>query len=403
MSEDLNTIDDKKKGRRILYILPSINARTGGPARSIPRQIQALSRLGYDITLFTTNWPDKPPAKLPEALDDIRVEIFPTAVLPGLGHVPYSRELIGALRVAKNDFDYFHACSLWNPLISHAIAVLRRAGRPYAITCHGMLDPLVFRRKALGKWLWGRLIERENVESASFLHFMSEGEATKAASCRWRLPPTVIVPVNVDLGTSVNAPPRQEIEARYPVLVGKDVVLFVGRIDWVKNLDVLIDAVGLLLSRGRNLILMCVGPDNDGHQAQLVDRASRLGVADRVLFTGMFTGRDLQAAYSRADVVALISRKENFGQAAAEALVAGVPIVLSEGVDMGTGWPEPPVWRVPSTAAPVSEALLQALDFSRTCGAPCAAARALAESEWSNSKVTRLTAAYEKMFKLDIS
>ena len=48
----------------------------------------------------------------------------------------------------------------------------------------------------------------------------------------------------------------------------------------------------------------------------------------------MLQGRDLRAAYARADVFALVSKRENFGMAAGEALAAGLPLVISDGVDL---------------------------------------------------------------------
>lgn len=381
--------------RRILYILPSIHPSTGGPARSIPLQISALAALGYEIELYTTWWPldaECEPMFWPE---NVSVRVFPSTTSRLMGGKPHSKALISAVRDARGKFDMYHVCSLWNPLIDHATYLLRRAGLPYAVTCHGMLDPIVFERNRIKKRIWSQLVVRRNIEEASFLQFTSETERDKAWSSGWRLPQSIVIPISVDLSVSDKRPPRQEIEREYPILTNREVVLFVGRINWVKNLDLLIHAVTDLIRSGRDLVLLCVGPDSDDYQSSLSVLAADLGVSDRIIFTGLLRDQALLAAYARADVLALVSKKENFGQAAAEALVMGVPIVLSEGVDMGKTWTAPPVWRVNATIADIAEGLDNALRYARKTGLPSAEARTLAEREWSAPPAHGLLAAYE--------
>lgn len=262
-----------------------------------------------------------------------------------------------------------------------------------------MLDPIVFSRNALAKRIWASLFEKENVQNAKLLQFTTEAEREKATRCGWRLPKSIVVPVSVDISTEQKLPPRETLEERYPALVGRDVVLFVGRINWVKNLDILLEAFDRLLTSGRNAVLLCVGPDSDGHQADLERSAEALGIRDRVIFTGLLQGQELLAAYARANVLALVSKKENFGQAAAEALVAGVPIVLSDGVDMGKHWKAPPVWRVEAEVASISDGLLAALDFGKRTGLPSAAARAIAIAEWREPPAAELARAYEETMR----
>jgi glycosyltransferase involved in cell wall biosynthesis len=93
--------------------------------------------------------------------------------------------------------------------------------------------------------------------------------------------------------------------------------------------------------------------------------------------------------------VALVSRKENFGMSAAEALSAGIPIVLSDGVDMGKHWSAPPVWRVEQNVESIAQGLIAALTYARETGAPCLAARQLADVEWKRLRIETLIEAYQ--------
>ncbi|MBE0622162.1 MAG: glycosyltransferase [Burkholderiales bacterium] len=382
---------------RILHVLPSINAVTGGPAKSIPLQLKALAGLGHHVELYTTNWPAIEASESERVLeqDGVIVHVFAATQIWPLTHVPYSRRLIAAVHLARSSFDVYHASSLWNPLITHTLALFRRYRLPYVITCHGMLDPLVFARHRLAKRWWGQAFERANVEGAELVQFTSDQEMHKALRCGWRLRRTLVLPISVDTAAGMDLPQRKRLEADYPQLYGKELIVFVGRVNWVKNLDLLVSALARVRECGRDVLLLCVGPDSDGHRAQLERQAVGLGVGEQVIFTGLLEGEALKAVFARADIVALVSRKENFGLAAAEALAAGVPIVLSDGVDMGKEWETPPVWRVAQNPETIAQGLIAALAYSRDVGVPCAAARALAKREWGDSAVNRLAELYE--------
>jgi glycosyltransferase involved in cell wall biosynthesis len=382
---------------RILHVLPSLNRITGGPATSIPLQLKNLARLGHYVEMFTTQWPEFDTGAAERVWEEsgVIVREFPATPIWPLNHVPYSRGLIAAVRGARGRFDIYHASSLWNPLITHTLALYRRYRLPYVITCHGMLDPIVFARHRVPKWFWGQLWERRNVEEAELIHFTTEQERLKALTQGWRLRRTLVMPVNIDIATGFVLPPREQLERDYPQLAGKQVIAFIGRINWVKNLDLLVAALAQVRRQFQDAVILCVGPDSDGQREVLERQAGELGIGEQLLFTGLLEGDDLKAAYARADVVALVSRKENFGIAAAEALSAGVPIVLSDGVDMGKHWSAPPVWRVEQNVESIAQGLTAALAYSRETGVPCLAARQLANLEWGQSQIQKLSDAFE--------
>jgi glycosyltransferase involved in cell wall biosynthesis len=382
---------------RILHVLPSINIVTGGTATSIPLQLKALVRLGHHVEMFTTRWPeiDAGAGECVLEQEGVIVRVFPATPIWPLNHLPYSRGLIAAVHGAQGHFDIYHASSLWNPLITHAISLYRRYRLPYVITCHGMLDRLVFARNRVPKWFWWQLWERRNLEQAELIHFTSERELRNAQAMGLRMRRTLVMPINVDISAGLNLPPRARLERDYPQLAGKEVITFVGRINWLKNLNLLVAALARMRQQSPDAVLLCVGPDSEGHREMLARQAAELDIGEQVVFTGLLEGEALKAVYARADVVALVSRKENFGMAAAEALSAGVPVVLSDGVDMGQHWVAPPVWRVDQNVESIAHGLTTALAYARKTGAPCQAARQLAEREWGQTQIGRLAEAFD--------
>ena len=109
------------------------------------------------------------------------------------------------------------------------------------------------------------------------------------------------------------------------------VILYVGRFTAVKRLSLLIEAFAALPDRtGPPPTLILVG----GHPGEWEgehprDTAARLGAADRVLLTGWRAQDALPELLCAADVLALASRRESFGQVLVEAMACGLPPVAT--------------------------------------------------------------------------
>ena len=105
-------------------------------------------------------------------------------------------------------------------------------------------------------------------------------------------------------------------------LLGKKVLLFVGRLVELKNLHRVIDAFSLA-ETDATLVIVGDGPERDsleGH-AKSIDK--------EILFTGRFDGDQLYAWYNLASVFILNSYQEAFGAVTNEALLAGCRVIVS--------------------------------------------------------------------------
>ena len=122
---------------------------------------------------------------------------------------------------------------------------------------------------------------------------------------------------------------------------GRRIILFVGRIEPLKGLDSLLNAVALLEQRGalgrHSIQLMVIGGEPDASPAQLTAEMSRLQaltrelqIEPRVTFLGKRSQDTLQYYYSAAEAVVMPSHYESFGLVALEAMACGTPVVASE-------------------------------------------------------------------------
>jgi glycosyltransferase involved in cell wall biosynthesis len=386
---------------RILQIVPSLAHETGGPTTSVPKISTAMASLGHQVVLYTTTWPvheSGTRASVRIEKDEGReIVTFPAQRSPLFPNMPYSPALVKSVLEHSREFDIVHNFSLWNPVATFSLRALRRSGSLYCVSPLGMLDPVVLRRNRWKKIPWRLLWERANIQKAALIHFTTHLEEQRAREF-WRLNHSVVIPHIVELNNWKSLPEPSRIEARYPKLQAREVILFVGRINWVKNLDLLLRALVQVRAERPSAMLVFVGPDNEGYRSVLEKQAGELGMNNHILFTGMLQGDDLKSAYARANACALVSQKENFGHGAAEALASGIPLVVSKEVGVSADWPAcEAVFRVESGVDQISSALIRALQRSAEVGVPDPAARSLAKKVFTNSEGIKLYAAFNSI------
>ena len=114
-------------------------------------------------------------------------------------------------------------------------------------------------------------------------------------------------------------------------LASHPVLLFVGRIQPLKGVDVAVETLAALSHRDAVLLIVggASGMAGDLELAHVVALAERLGVSDRVKFIAPQPHHLLSTYYRAADVVLVPSRSESFGLVALEASACGTPVVAT--------------------------------------------------------------------------
>jgi glycosyltransferase involved in cell wall biosynthesis len=318
---------------RVLHVIPSLAARTGGTAVAVVELARAASKRGVDAVIFATDLGVPASAGkgtrvasggLIEGADDLRPRIFPVRRPYRLARSP---ELCRALRAEVGSFDVVHVHALYLDPLRVAAKEARRRRVPYVVSPHGTFDPWLRNRRRVRKAFADLLWQRRMLRRAAALHFTSEEEARLAGAAAPGVP-RVVVPLGIHWDQFQHLPAPAVFGSGGPV------VLSLGRVAAKKGLDVLITAFALIRDRFPRAELVIAGPDDEGLVPQLSELAQREGVAGRVHFPGMLVGRDKLAALAAADVWALSSYTENFGIAVVEALAAGLPTVISPAVNL---------------------------------------------------------------------
>jgi glycosyltransferase involved in cell wall biosynthesis len=240
-----------------------------------------------------------------------------------------------------------------------------------------MLDPYSLGVKAMRKRLYLALREGRNLREASRLIFTTPLEEQLArASLPW-LGGGDVIPLGAD------APPggvsRGELAAtffdRFPAARGRRNLTFLGRLHPKKGLERIFAALPRITAAFPDVLLIIAGSGDPAYVSSLQETARQQGAASHVLFTGLLQGLEKWGALAAAEAFLLPSHQENFAIAAAEAMHAGLPLILSDKVNI---WPfvtkakagivlnEPDIERELEDAA---IAVLKAPEDSRAMGA----------------------------------
>jgi D-inositol-3-phosphate glycosyltransferase len=143
--------------------------------------------------------------------------------------------------------------------------------------------------------------------------------------------PIVVIPGGVDL-ERFRPLPRTAAREQLGLTAGGKVVLFVGRIQRLKGLEVLLRAFARLGDLDARLLIVGGRPGTSPESREITrlqHLATRLGVAERTRFVGAVAHAELPTYYSAADVSVMPSSYESFGLVAVESLACGTPVVAT--------------------------------------------------------------------------
>jgi glycosyltransferase involved in cell wall biosynthesis len=260
------------------------------------------------------------------------------ALGPSKGGYRFNSRLVPWLHDHAREYDAAVINGLWQYHSFGAWRALHRMNVPYFVFTHGMLDPWfkhTYPLKHLKKWLYWPWADYRVLRDAQAVLFTSEDERLLARESFWLYRVREAV---VSYGT--RTPPddaealRAHFHAAQPELRGKRVLLFLSRIQEKKGCDLLIDAFAQVAGQYPNLHLVMAGPDQTGWMSTLQAQARRLGIAERITWPGMLQGDMKWGAFYASEAFVLPSHQENFGIAVAEALGCGLPVLISDKVNI---------------------------------------------------------------------
>jgi glycosyltransferase involved in cell wall biosynthesis len=301
----------------------------GGSVRVCYATSKELVRRGHSVTVYTSDALDSTSRMKVENqnVDGIDVHYFRNI---SLSLVRSSNLFIvrGLLREAASDVSSFDVIHLHEYTTYHNIVVHRFAKKhrvPYVFQAHGTL-PKIGRvtRKRLFDILFGHRLLQDMAKGVA----LNRWEANHYMEAGVNGDKIAIIPSGIDLSEYAKLPSKGSFRRKVGINSEDKIVLYLGRIHWIKGVDVLVKAFAEVARKLDNVKLALVGPD-DGYLNELQAMISALKIDDKVLIVGPLYLSDKIEAYVDADVYVLPSRFEAFPIGMLEAYACGKPVITS--------------------------------------------------------------------------
>lgn len=385
---------------KVLHVIPSVAPVRGGPSQAVLEAVHGLIRLGVDAEIATTNDDGAGTLDVP-LLERVTYRGVPVRFFPRWSPVSRAvREFACSAPLARwlwahvGDYDLVHAHAFLSFAPSTAMALARWRRVPYIVRPLGLLGRWSLQQRPWRKRAFLAAIDRANLDGSRGIEYTAREEMEEAAALGLRAPGFVL-PFGINLPTPI-ADARQRVRERLGVPADEPLVLFMSRLHPKKGLEPLLDALAGIAHRRFSLVV--AGSGDAQYEAALRERVKQGPLGARTHFPGFVQGTLKQELLQGADVFALTSHSESFGIAVVEALAAGTPVIITEGVplaslvrDADAGWiPE----LSPASIATAVEAALGGLGDPASTGRRSNRCRAIAEQFGWNTLAVRLRDVY---------
>ena len=319
---------------KILHVIPSLSPALGGPTYVALQTVKAIRMLGIDAEIVTTNHNgtetlDVPLACLTE-YEGVPVWFLP--VTSTLKEYIFSASLTKWLWQNLARYDLLDNHYLFSYAPTCAAAIARYQQIPYTIRTQGQLTPWALRQSPIKKQLYTLAIERRNLNNAAAIHCTTPQEAKDLRNFGIHTP-SITLPLGVEPVTQIaNAP--LELRKTYNLPGDRQIILFLSRLHPKKRPELLVHAFQQITARHHNCQLVLAGSGDPDYVKSLQQLVLEYNLSDRTTFTGFVTGYEKNLCLQGADLFVLPSHSENFGIAVAEAMTAGLPTIITPGVQI---------------------------------------------------------------------
>lgn len=320
------------KPLKITHVSGPIRLELGGVVRAVLDMTLALAQRGHDVVLLTWDKTDVPDDWVPGKPGVPRVvEIQPPSSLGKL-----SKKAADIVSRTVSSADVVHMHTPWETANATIAKICRKAGTPYIVSIHGMLDDWCMAQRTAKKRIYLALSARKLLEQSHAVHCTAQAELDQ--SKRWYPKGNgAVIPLLFDLQPYRTLPGPDIAREKFSIDPSTPVVLFLSRIHIKKGVHHLIDAARLLRDRGMKAQFLIAGTGDSDYEQSLREKIEADNIGDSVRLLGMVKGTEKVSLFEAADVFALPTSQENFGFVLVESLASGTPVITTKHVDI---WPE---------------------------------------------------------------
>ncbi|OKH22633.1 glycosyltransferase [Chroogloeocystis siderophila] len=346
---------------KILMLVPAVGTVYGGPSKSVVELAQALGHHSIEVDLITTNANGSEKLNVPLQTwiseTSYRFQYFPYWDLKGY---KFSLALTNWLFKNASNYDLVHANAVFSYANLPAYWACQQQKIPYLVTPRGMLEPWALSYKAWKKRLYYNLFEKPALQQASAIQTLAKKEAEGVKILDLKAP-IFVVPNGVHKQDFETLPEPENFYSKFPETRNKTLILFLGRIDPKKGLDLLSTAFAKIHTLFPHTHLIVAGQDNIGYLPVVKDYFAQAGCIDAVTFTGMLTGSLKHSALAAANIYVAPSYSEGFSMSVLEGMASGLPCVITTGCNFSEAASAQAAYVVNVNAEELADALTKCL------------------------------------------
>lgn len=304
---------------KILNVIDLINeGSAGGSSTRTYYMSQSLAKRGENIEILTTNWDLD--INFATKIQGIKWHSINAILFRYL--LPFSAQ--SWLEKNITNYDIVHISKNWSVLASLAAKTAYKKNIPYVFSGMGLVDTKS--RSKLLKYFYKKIFTIPTLINAAACIAVTEEEKLDLIKAgvsekKIRVIPNGIVP---DDFLSANS---SEFRKKY-LLGDKKIILFIGRMDPIKGVDLIIDAYNLNKKDLDNWILVLVGTKTS-YRKKMEEKVRLLKLTKNIFFLDPIFGIDKSNAYHAAEFVVIPSIKDAMTIIAPEAACCKRPVLIT--------------------------------------------------------------------------
>ncbi len=322
---------------RILHVITGFYPAWayGGQVRLVFEICKEMAKK-HDVSVYTTDVLDMNSrvniSQNPQIVENIKIFRFKNlsnTLASKRIHTPLKMFFFARKDLKNYDIVHIHGTrSTLNIIIYH---FLKKYNIPYVIQAHGSLP------KNLGKenlkTLFDHICGTELLRNASKVIALTSTESKKYQSCGIDISKIDIIPNAIDSSNYTLLPEKGKFRKKFGIPNTCKMILSLGRLNWIKGLNLLIDAFAEVCRENPDIILVIAGPD-DGEMSNLKKQVEILKLTDKIIFTGPLYDRDKLSAFQDADIFVLTSISDSFPTTILESWMCETPVIATKGCDL---------------------------------------------------------------------
>ena len=346
---------------KVLFVIPALGSVYGGPPKCVLDLAQSLGDRGIDLDIVTTTANGSVQLQVPTHAwikeKSYRIQYFSYC---NFIDYKFSWSLTHWLFRNISNYDLVHIHTIFSYPTLPAYWACQLHQISYIMTPHGMLEPWALNYKSWKKTPYFALIEKPALQRASAIQMLASSEADNVQQLALK-PPLVIIPNGIYQEDFQIFSNPEIFYQQFPETRHKVLILFLGRIDPKKGLDMLAIAFGKVHAQFPETHLILAGPDNIDFSPTVKRYFSEVNCLEAVTFTGMLTGSLKYSALATADIYVAPSYSEGFSVSVLEGMASGLPCVMTTGCNFPEAGMEKAALEIDIDAQQLTDVLLWCL------------------------------------------